>query len=383
MAPRTFIAEAPLVQGIDMTGRTSAWGVLEVLRAMTRFASGGCVQADEREPRQVVVERHPLPPAILAMACLTPLPEATLVRIALAVTSSTIARQLDLVLVRAVATRAGRLGMLAPQGKAGVAGMVELCLLPACRLVTSLAARAVLALMRVVEPMTADASRSQPLVDLVGMARRAGDLLVRCHQRKPRLVVIERLRLFPARGAMARLAGLAEPPLVAIVAAMAIDAAGRRVTKFLVRLVTAGARCACMSALEDKVGQRVIERLAIQTDDVEVPALVVRVAVSAGLPQSLWMLAVETALGRAIRPDRLVTVEAEVGLRLFAEGLVARVAGCLELGMSLDQRSRHDQALEQGLPVRCCRDQQGDCGSEGGSGQAAQQVRCLNTDGRR
>src|SRR6516225_2888637 len=101
-----------------------------------------------------------------------------------------------------------------PQRKFGLI-VIKVDRLPFNLVVAGLAFCAIAAAVHILQPVARYAGGWQVLVELVGMAGRAGDLLVGSLQRKSRLAVVEWLRLRPLCHRMAVLAAL-QPALVGI-----------------------------------------------------------------------------------------------------------------------------------------------------------------------
>ena len=104
-----------------------------------------------------------------------------------------------------------------------------------------------------------------------------------------------------------------------------------------------------MCALELEVGEGVVERFFVETDDVRLASLVIAVAVPAIGLGGLWIAPVIALRSLAVRRHVLVAVEAFRRLRLAGERNMAAIAVLLVLRVPLDQLARHDELLKHAL----------------------------------
>ena len=104
-----------------------------------------------------------------------------------------------------------------------------------------------------------------------------------------------------------------------------------------------------MAAGEQEIRHRVIERLAIEPDDVGLAALVVGMAIATFLARHLRLPAMKSRMRQPVGGDLLMAGEAQPALRLARKRDVALQAILLELGMPGHERPRRDQPLEQAL----------------------------------
>lgn len=184
------------------------------------------------------------------------------------------------------------------------------------------------------------------------MACRKHHFGVRGDQREFGFRVIERLDARPALFAVASLALVAQAAFVGFGRLVAIDTPAGGGAKFLPHLMTAFAPCFGVGPFEAKIRERMIERLPIQPNDVGSSACVIGVAGPAFALHGIGPAAMKSAFLFAIRGDVLVAGQARFGLAGAHEGFVTAGAVLLELGMTFDQRSRHDHALEHRLRPR-------------------------------
>src|SRR5262245_51590499 len=95
-----------------------------------------------------------------------------------------------------------------------------------------------------------------------------------------------------------------------------------------------------------------VERLAVELDDIGVSTLVVGMAMIAFAISGLRLKPVKSATRQAVDGGILVACEAKAGLRASRERQVTVVALLLEFGVARDQRSGDDEPLEQVLRAR-------------------------------
>jgi hypothetical protein len=104
-----------------------------------------------------------------------------------------------------------------------------------------------------------------------------------------------------------------------------------------------------VAALELEIGGGVIEGLTVELHNIGVSTLVVGVTMLAVLVQSVGLAAMKAPTVPAIIGGLLVARDAEAGLRLPGEWLMAAVALLFELGVPGNQRARHHKRLEDVL----------------------------------
>lgn len=177
------------------------------------------------------------------------------------------------------------------------------------------------------------------------MAVLAWNVHVLAGERKVRFAVIE-TRVLPVLVGMTIGAGIAQFALVFVVLAMAGDAVGWRVTKFLSLCVTVATLHLGhgMTTLEREVGELVVKGLLIERRDVHATSLVLGVADATFLFRDTSMISL---LLYSILRDFLVTIEAQAALRAFPEAHVTLLAITLEFGMALYHLAWHDQVLDR------------------------------------
>jgi len=194
--------------------------------------------------------------------------------------------------------------------------MVEEHGLPEILVVAVLAFGAITPRVNILNAVTPNARRRNIGVSLPGMTCRASHLLVSAAQRKLGGVVIESFHVQPGIVAMALLAFLAELTFVRIGCLVTIKAKPGRVAKLDLLGVTIAASHRLVCALQAEVRQRVIERLSIELNDIDTPALVIGVAHPAFLSGRIELAPMKSASCPAVRGDILVALQTFAGLRL-------------------------------------------------------------------
>ena len=105
----------------------------------------------------------------------------------------------------------------------------------------------------------------------------------------------------------------------------------------------------CMSAQQGKPRQVMIEPVFVQTNNVGVATLVVRMAVRASRPFRTTIHTVKTGLGFDVRGDFIVAIETQRALLFTFKAKMAIAAFLFEFGVGLSQFARHDQRLKLSL----------------------------------
>ena len=141
---------------------------------------------------------------------------------------------------------------------------------------------------------------------------------------------------------------------------MAVETSSRRVAEFCRLRVTTRTRHDLMGSPELEIRKCVVERLAVQLDDIDVAAEVIRMTMVAVLALGLGLTPVKSHTQRTISGSLLVARQAEPRLCFSRKRLMAVAAILLELGVSRDDRPGHDKLLEQALRSRRRRHDAGD-----------------------
>jgi len=274
--------------------------------------------------------------------------ELTFVGVILLVAGRAACRQLVAKELARVAEVAFDPGMAAPQRKFRFV-MIELNRLPHRLIVAVLAFGTIATQVNILQAVTFDAGGSNVGVTLAGVTGRAIDRPMRALQRKLGGVVIERLHVQPSVITMALVAFLSKLALVRIDRLVAIDTKSGRVAKLdgLGMTIAAGGRL--VGTIKTEIRGRVVEGLAIELHDIGVSAFVVGVAHPAFLVRRIELTPVKFSARQAVRGDLLVTFKTLAGLRLPRECRMAAETVLLELGVPADERTRHDELLQQVL----------------------------------
>ena len=176
-------------------------------------------------------------------------------------------------------------------------------------------------------------------------------------QREARLLVVE-ARFLPAVLGVAVGALGAERALVRVVLAVAGVAVLRRLAPALGRLVALAAFHLRVAAAQFVVGLRVVEVALVEHDDARAAALVVGVAVAAGLR---LLAAVEAGALTHVAPHVLVAIGAQPVLRIAVELDVALAAVVLDLGVALDHLAGAQHRFDALRPHAAERERQRQC----------------------
>jgi len=164
VARRTIASQASLVMLVSVTLDASQRRIFELLRAMTLLAWRDGVAADQREAGDIVIECDLLAPASFSMALFTAGAELPFVRVVLSVARFAAGCQLVTVKIARVASVALHFRMLPAQRILGRLVVIEAHRLPFARIVAGLALRTISSRVDILQPMTADACRSQVFV---------------------------------------------------------------------------------------------------------------------------------------------------------------------------------------------------------------------------
>src|SRR5207253_4908114 len=196
----------------------------------------------------------------------------------------------------------------------------------------------------VVDPVTRYALHRGVLVPGARVADGTADVPVLSSQGECRGLVIEASAL-PGLLPVAVGTRLAQATVVGIYRLVTGDAGRRRVAVLRLRGVALDARHPLVRAFEAEVGDGMVEDLAIQQHDIDIPALMVRVTVPAFGALHVPAAAMEPAARGQVGGDLVVTVQAEGALSGLVKRLVAARALLLILGVALDERAGHEELL--------------------------------------
>lgn len=212
------------------------------------------------------------------------------------------------------------------------------------------AGRAVLSettLVVVVDSMAIDARRRHSPVLFIWMTASAGNLRMLACEWVLGLRVIE-LRSTPSCLAVAVSTLLAKPTVMSILFPVAATAAAGRVAApgLSVGRMTVFTGCRAMGPEQGIVGRIVVEPIRVQTRDVMVPALVLRVAGATGQLRSASIASVKTLTRASVCCDILMAEHAQCRLAPGSERAVAFAAVVLDLCMQSCDGPGHQQPLE-------------------------------------
>lgn len=286
------------------------------------------------------------------MALLAAEAELAVMTVVLAMTGHAGRRQLIAIEIAGVTGIAFYLCMCAPERKSRVPIVIETDRRPLVLLVAGFALGAIASTMDILNPVAIDARGAYALVAFPDVAGRAANVAVCALQRKFCLVVVVRLKPPPRRLSVATVACFAEAPFVRILRLVTIEAPPRRIAKLDVLGVTAATLYRLVGISQHEIRERVVERLAVEQDDVGVAALVVSVTLCAFLFRCIGLAAMKSPGRETIGGNVLVACEAKSRLRFARKRLVAVVALFFELGVSTNNRPGRHKLLEQVLRPR-------------------------------
>jgi len=149
---------------------------------------------------------------------------------------------------------------------------------------------------------------------------------------------------FPAGGSMTTITGDTQLSLVHIIVQVTGNAGPRRLAEFLALYVASVALDLGVKAKQDIVGERMIERRCVQSDNVRVPALVLGVTVATGATGV--QPSMKAGVHGYVPADLFVATQAQIGLLLFLEWNVTLATVRFNISMALDDLAGHDQGLQ-------------------------------------
>lgn len=233
-------------------------------------------------------------PIVLAMTCLATNAKPAVVPVVLAMAGHTGCRQPVAIEIASVARIAFNLCMCGPERKFRRFVMIEANRAPFVLIVARLAGGSVPSGMDILNLVAVDAGCADPFVAFTDMAAGARDIAVRTLQRKPGLIVVERLHGPPRRLAMTIVAGFPETPLVRIAGLMTIEAVSGGIAKLHVLCVAAVASHGLVSVPKCEIRRSVVEYLAVEQDDVGISPFVIGVTAGAFLFRCIGLTSVKS-----------------------------------------------------------------------------------------
>jgi len=291
----------------------------------------------------IVIEMHRLP-ALLRVAIQAFAAKATLVDVVFSMTAITSRRQFGLIQLRLVTCATLDAAMGIAQREVRVALVIKSHVLPFRLDMTAFTFLAETPFVDIVRAVATDTGARGPIVEsraLVALVAANPDMAG--PQRKPGTRVVKSPAL-PSVGVMAVFTVYAEFASMHVILAVTGNAGLQRVTMLAPADMAVAAFHVAMQSQQHEVSQRVIEAQRIKPDDVGLAALVVGVTVIAGTPAI--EPSVIAAAGGDISLDVLVTSKAQLCLSGLVERHVAFAATSLDIGMTLDNLSRHHQRLQ-------------------------------------
>ncbi len=346
VAKSTIGRQPPAMVLIVVAPCAGSCGVFEPGGLVAFLARDDGVPSEQREARRIMIESDLLAPAGFFVTILTLRPELALMGIIFAVTRDTRRRQLILIQMSGVTRIAKHLDVLAAQRELRLPIVIELDVRPFRWAMAGVAFLTIASSMAIVDIVAGDTSRGQILITLTGMAAGAADQLVCAIECEFCLTMVENFDWSPTRLGMTGLAIFTEPALVWLARFVTINAADRGRTEFDAALVTTLAARSAVCTVEREICFGVLESTAIQLNDIDVPALMIGVAIAAITLERRIVAPVKSPLLLAILCHVLVAIEAKLGLRLTREGFVALHAIFFEVRVALNQGARHDETLK-------------------------------------
>lgn len=343
----TIWTQATFVVPVAVAAGAIQRRTLEVRRSMAPFTLNDGVPADQREPREVMIERGRSTPGDLRVALLAPGTELSFMPIVLPVTGDAGRRQLVAEEIAGMAGVALDRRMRPSQRILGVPVVIEANRVPFFFAVAAFAPGSVASRMDILNPVTAGARRANPLVTFSAVARRTGDGTVCLVERKSGRVMVEGFDLAPNRFAVALVARLSQSSLVRIIFLVAIEAARRSVAELCRLWMATSARNGDVRVPQRKIRECVIEGFSVKPNDISVAPHVIAVTMVAILFPGIRPASMKSLARRAIPGNFLVARQTQLCLRSAREGFVTFSAIVLQLGVPLHHRTRKHELLKQ------------------------------------
>jgi hypothetical protein len=349
VAERAVRPQAALMMLVAVAGRANERCVFEQQRAMAFLARHDGVTPDQGKSADVVIEGRYAPPAGFSVTLLAPTAEPALVRVLLAVTRHASRRQPVAIEIACVARIALDLRMRCSQWKFRRLVVIKVNRAPPALVVAAFALSAVPPAVDILNLMAIHASGADVLVPFAGVTRGAGNRPMCSLEREFRPIVVKWLDAEPCRLGMTFVARLPQASFMGIIGLVTVEAASGGVAEPCRLGVAVAAWHSDVCVAKREVRTRVIERLAVQLDDVGISSLVIRMTMVAFLLRRLGIAPMKRAAGLAIGGNFFVAGRAESRLRPWRKRLVTVAAFLLELGMSGHERPGHDELFEQVL----------------------------------
>jgi len=273
---------------------------------MALLARNDRVASDQRKPCDVMIERRDPPPTGLAMALLAAAAQLAFMPIILPMTGYAGHRQLVAIEIAGVARIALYLRVRQSQRKLGGLVMIESNRRPLVLAVAAFAFGSVPPGMGILNLVAIDTRDADPFVAFAAVAGGARHCTMGALEGELGLVVIVRFDATPCGLAVATVARFPKAPLVRIVRLVTVKAASGRVAKFYRLRMTAAALHRLVRVPQFEIRKSVIERFAIELNDIGIPPLVVGMTVGAFLFRGIRLTPVESLARRTICGDVLM-----------------------------------------------------------------------------
>ena len=281
---------------------------------MTFLAGYDGVTSDQREPGDIMIERCRFPPAGFSVTLLAATSKLALVLVVLLMAGHAGRCQLVAVEIPGMTEIAFDLRMCGSQRVFRLV-MIEMDGFPLVLVVTAFALGPVAPGVNVLNLVAIHTQGADTLIALANMARRAGDDGVCALEGKSRRAVVECLDHAPIGLTVAAVAFFAEARLMRVIGLVTIEAPPRRLSEFYRWGVTTGAWHRPVRVPQLEIRKGVIERLAIEQDDIGISSLVIGMTMVAFLLCGIRLPTVKSPPRRTIRGNVLVAIEAEPRLR--------------------------------------------------------------------
>jgi len=298
-----------------VAGGAIARRALEQQRSMAFLARHDGVAPDQRKSRDGVIEGRYSAPTRISVTLRAATAELAFVRVILSVTRHTARRQLVAIEIARVAGIALDLRMRGSQWKSCRLVMIEANGAPLALVVAAFALGAVPSGVDILNPVAIHTCGAEVLVAFANMARGTGDAAMRPLQPELGPVMVERLDATPCRLVMTIVAGFSKPPLVRIVRLVTVEAAAGGIAELYRLHVTIAAARGLVCIPELEIRECVIERLAVQLDDVGFSPRVIGMTSVAFLLPRIRLAPVKPPARGTFRGNVFVAPKAETGLR--------------------------------------------------------------------
>jgi hypothetical protein len=204
----------------------------------------------------------------------------------------------------------------------------------------------------ILDLVATNASCRHPFVNFTNMTGGTAHFGMRTHKCELGFGVVKRLYASPGFRRVAGLAG-GQAAFVGVVPVVTLGASRGRVSMGFPRAMTVRACCCSVPPDEEEIGQGVVEGLCVEADDVELPALVIGMAMLARDTSNRTVLTVKALVSINVVCNILMAGETEAGLLGFSERSMTILAFLFEFCMAFDQWTRRHQPIEESLaPAR-------------------------------